>query len=105
MPVFIILTRLAGGSLRSPEQLEKKVVERIETEIGRDQVKWLGNYAALGPYDYLDILEAPNIETATKVSTLIRTFGHAHTEDAMAAVQGPRSQPAERRRLAPLLAA
>ena len=41
---------------------------------------WRANYAVLGPYDYLDIFEAPDIEAAMKVSTLVRTFGHTHTE-------------------------
>jgi uncharacterized protein with GYD domain len=34
----------------------------------------------LGPYDYLDILEAPDDVTASKVATIIRSFGHATTE-------------------------
>jgi hypothetical protein len=28
----------------------------------------------------VDIFQAPDIESATKVATIIRTFGHAHTE-------------------------
>jgi hypothetical protein len=30
--------------------------------------------------DYLDIFRTKDVETAAKVSTLVRTFGHAQTE-------------------------
>jgi uncharacterized protein with GYD domain len=34
----------------------------------------------LGPYDYLDIFEAPDEIAAGKVSAIVRSFGHASTE-------------------------
>lgn len=81
MPTYVMVTRLASGALRSPrslEDLENRVMERIRSEC--PSVEWLSNFAVLGPWDYLDIFRAPDVDTATKVSALIRTFGHAHTE-------------------------
>jgi len=81
MATFVMLTRVAHEELRSPQGL-KVLEEQVMGHIRREcpQVKWIYNYALLGPHDYLDIFEAPDLETATKVSTLIRTFGRADTE-------------------------
>ena len=81
MQTFIMLTTLSHSALQSPsslENLEREVMERIEAEC--PEVEWSSSYAVLGPYDYLDIFTAPDIETATKVATIVRTFGHAQTE-------------------------
>ena len=81
MPTYVVLTRLTPEAVKTPgelRRLEKAVSEAIRREC--PQVKWVANYAILGPCDYLDVFEAPDVETATKVSTLVRTFGHAHTE-------------------------
>ena len=81
MPIFVMLTRLSSGAVRSPqglEELERQAMAQVRKDC--PNVEWIGSYAILGPCDYLDIFHAPDIETATKVSTLIRTFGHAQTE-------------------------
>ncbi len=81
MLTFVMLTRLSPEAIRSPqslEELERKAMERVRKEC--PNVEWISNYAILGPCDYLDIFRAKDVETAAKVSTLIRTFGHAQTE-------------------------
>jgi len=81
MPTFIMLTRLNPDAARSPrglEQLERDAMKRVREEC--PNVEWLSSYAVLGPCDYLDVFIANDIETAARVSTIIRTFGHAQTE-------------------------
>lgn len=81
MATFVMMTRLAHGALKSPkdlQDLEFRVKQRIHNDA--PAVSWAGSYALLGPYDYLDVFHAPDIETAMRVATIIRTFGHAHTE-------------------------
>jgi uncharacterized protein with GYD domain len=81
MATFIMLTRLAPSALQSPrsmEEAEQRVMTRIKEEC--PGVEWKKNLAVMGPYDYLDIFEAPDIETAFKISAIIRTLGSAHVE-------------------------
>jgi len=76
-----MLTRLSPEALTragAVADLNKKVEERIRQEC--PGVKWLANYAVLGPCDYLDVFEAPDPDTATRVALLVRSFGHATTE-------------------------
>ncbi|MEN8196210.1 MAG: GYD domain-containing protein [Pseudomonadota bacterium] len=81
MSTFVMLTRLSHVALKSPgklEELERQVMERIRAKC--PDVEWLSSFAVLGPYDYIDLFRAPDVEAATKVATIIRTFGHAQTE-------------------------
>ena len=81
MPTFVLLTRLSADAVRVPamlESLEREAMHRIRTEC--PDVEWINNYAVFGPYDYLDIFHAPDVETAAKVATLVRIYGRAHTE-------------------------
>jgi uncharacterized protein with GYD domain len=81
MPTYAMLTRLSPEALTRPESvvdLNGQVEDRIKWEC--PEVRWLANYAVLGPCDYLDVFEAPDVDTATKVALLVRSFGHATTE-------------------------
>jgi uncharacterized protein with GYD domain len=74
-------TRLSHVALKSPgklEELERQVMDRVRAEC--PEVEWQSSFAALGPYDYIDIFRAPDVDAATKVATIVRTFGHAQTE-------------------------
>ncbi len=81
MTTFILLTRLSPEALAqtgSVEDLNHQISDRVRREC--PGVRWIANYAILGPYDYLDIFEAPDSDTATKVAILVRSLGHATTE-------------------------
>src|SRR3990167_4134721 len=81
MATFVVLTRLTPMTVKSPADL-KKLEKAVNDRIRKDcpQVKWVANYAILGPCDYLDIFDAPDEAMAAKVVMIIRSFGHATTE-------------------------
>lgn len=81
MGTFVMLTRVAPEVARTPqmlEMLERKMADHIRAQC--PDVKWLANYAVLGPYDYVDVFAAPDITTAMKVSAITRSYGGAHAE-------------------------
>ncbi len=81
MKTYVLMTKLSPDQLRSPKQRE---------EMGRDwmdmvrekcpQVKFLSHYALLGEYDFLSIYEAPDEETAAKVSLISLSHGALSAE-------------------------
>jgi uncharacterized protein with GYD domain len=81
MPTYVLLTRIMSDTVKEPKdlrRLEKIVSEHIRKEC--PDVRWMANYAILGPYDYLDVFEAPDETAAARVVLIIRSFGHAVTE-------------------------
>lgn len=81
MQTFVMLTRLIGEQIHPTNSL-KEISKKVEAKIKEKcpEVNWLTNLAVLGPYDYVDIFQAPDTETAFKVATIVRSFGHASTE-------------------------
>jgi uncharacterized protein with GYD domain len=81
MATYVMLTKVSPESMASPAKL-KQYEEDVKAKIKRHcpQVSWISNYAVLGPYDYLDVFEAPDEVVAGKVATIVRSFGHATTE-------------------------
>lgn len=81
MAAYILLTRLAPDAVKEPkafETLNQTVIEQITKEC--PNVKWLANFLVLGPYDYLDIFEAADNETAARVAVIVRSLAHGSTE-------------------------
>ena len=81
MATFVMLTRLTPEAVKSPadaKRLEKAVERRIREKC--PDVVWKANFAILGPWDYLDIFEAPDDAVAAKVAMIVRSLGHAHPE-------------------------
>jgi uncharacterized protein with GYD domain len=78
---FILLTRLTSEEVNPSFFIEGKarIVQKKIKECC-PMVIWLGNYAILGPWDYVDIFQAPDMKTAMKVAALVRSYGGAHTE-------------------------
>jgi uncharacterized protein with GYD domain len=86
MPTFVLLTKLAPGSLhdaRGRRSAGKDWLHKVK-ECCPD-VKWVAHYATLGPYDFMDIYEAPDVETTHKVSLLSRA-DNAVTVESWAAL-------------------
>lgn len=81
MPVFVLMTRLAPETLhdaRGRRAMGKEWLKRVHDSC--PDVKWISHYALLGRYDFMDIYEAPDVETAHQVSLISRAEGAVTAE-------------------------
>ncbi len=71
MQTFILLTKLSPESLtkvKARPELGRMWLEQVKAKC--PEVKFISHYALLGKYDFMDIYEAPDVETAAKVSLI-----------------------------------
>jgi prolyl-tRNA editing enzyme YbaK/EbsC (Cys-tRNA(Pro) deacylase) len=81
MITFAMLTRLGPGpshGLGDLPSLERETVRKVEIEC--PSLRWIASYAVLGNANYLDVFEAPDVETALKAGLVIGAHAGAQTE-------------------------
>ncbi len=81
MPLFVLMTRLAPETMHDATGRRARGREWMKKVAAAcPEVKWVSHYAILGPYDFMDIYEAPNAEAAHKVSLISRAQGALSVE-------------------------
>jgi len=67
MPIYIMLSKLTHEGRKTIKKHPERI-EEVDVEMEKMGAKVLAQYALLGTYDFLNILEAPNNEAIAKVS-------------------------------------
>jgi len=81
MPTFVLMTKLSpelAGDPRGRKRAGRAWMRQVAESC--PGVKWIAHYALLGQYDFMDIYEAADVETAHKVSYLSMAGGAANAE-------------------------
>ena len=76
MGLYVLMTKLTpeiSGDLKKREAIGKEWKKKVDALC--PDVKWISHFALLGPYDFMDIYEAEDEETAAKVSMITRASG------------------------------
>jgi len=85
MQTYILLTKLSpelSRRMKDRENIGKTWIEQVRIKC--PEVRFISHYALLGQYDFLDIYEAPDEETAAKVSMISQANGALHAQSLIA---------------------
>lgn len=81
MATYVLMTKLSPAALQGAAgRRETGHGWKREVEALCPGLRWIAHYALLGPYDFMDVYEAPDQETAFKVSLLSREKGALSAE-------------------------
>ncbi len=85
MKTFILMTKLSPElmqNLKDREKIGKNWIDKVKDKC--PDVKFKDHYATLGQYDFIDIYEAQDEETAAKVSLISREHGAVEAQSLLA---------------------
>src|SRR6188474_3114356 len=74
MPTYVMLTNLTADGVRTLKNNPGRVAE-VNKEVEQIGAKVLAQYATLGQYDFITIVEAPDEKTMAKVSVELGSRG------------------------------
>ncbi len=74
MPTYILLSNLTDDGAKALKANPKRLQE-VNKEIEKFGAKVTAQYAVLGPYDFVSIVECPDNETIARVSVELSSRG------------------------------
>jgi uncharacterized protein with GYD domain len=81
MPKFILMTKLGPNALRDSEgrrETGRAWLEKVHHLV--PGIRFDAHYAIFGPYDFMDVYEAPDVEAAQRVALISRSEGAVSVE-------------------------
>lgn len=77
MPTYILLSTLTFEGRKTIKERPERIKE-VNKEIEKFGAKVMQQYATLGKYDFVNIVEAPNNDAVTRVSIELGARGTVH---------------------------
>ena len=77
MPIYILLSSLTSEGRKTIKERPARIKE-VNKEIESFGAKVLQQYAVLGRYDFVNVVEAPDNDTITRVSIELGSRGTVH---------------------------
>jgi len=74
MPTYVLLSNLTDEGAKALKSNPKRLQE-VNKEIEKFGAKVTAQYAVLGPYDFISIVECPDNETIARVSVELASRG------------------------------
>ena len=78
MALYVMLTTLTDEGRRTVKTSPERIKE-VNKEVEAMGVKILSQYAVLGPYDFINILEAPDSQAVTRMAVQLGARGTLQT--------------------------
>ena len=78
MPIYVMLTTLTDEGRKTLKENPLRIKE-VNKEVEAMGAKILAQYSVLGPYDFVNILEAPNNKIVAKVAMELGARGTLQT--------------------------
>ena len=79
MPKFVMLSTIGPDGFATLQENPQRL-KQVNHDVESMGVKVLDQYALLGPYDFITILEAPDDVTMAKVATTLAARGTLKTQ-------------------------
>lgn len=78
MPTYVMLTKLTTWGRKTIKERPERIKE-VNKEVEAMGARIVGQYAVLGPYDFVNILDAPDDATISRVAVELGSRGTLET--------------------------